>query len=425
MLGGVAALMILIVGLVWMLFQLNNNRAARHTFEQLKACLSGMDISKDMTELVIPNDRCNEDVFVLDMGQFTKLQLLWVGSSSFEHVRYMKLSGLRQLERVVIGERSFTNSTGELIVHDCDALKELRVGRESFKKYEYLGLSELPSLETVRMDGLSFIEASELKMIGLSGLKKMTVGEDCFSQRSGRFVLSQCKALSEVSIGSGSFAAYSVFQLNTLPGLEVLRVGEACFEMVEEWSLEQLNALKQVSIGMNSFSKSSGVLSVKNCDKLESFTIGGSSFNGYTSLAFESVPLLKSVKVESNCFTSASVLKLDGMSGLQVFEVGNHCFANVKELQLVGMSELKTVVIGENSFTNEKNDWGNDSERHFYLKNCPKVKELKMGRYSFSDYSVIEIANVDNLEVIEIGDLNATSYNFYSASLRLQSVNMR
>ena len=141
MLGGVAALMILIVGLVWMLFQLNNNRAARHTFEQLKACLSGMDISKDMTELVIPNDRCNEDVFVLDMGQFTKLQLLWVGSSSFEHVRYMKLSGLRQLERVVIGERSFTNSTGELIVRDCDALKELRVGRESFKKYEYLGLS--------------------------------------------------------------------------------------------------------------------------------------------------------------------------------------------------------------------------------------------------------------------------------------------
>ena len=44
-----------------------------------------------------------------------------------------------------------------------------------------------------------------------------------------------------------------------------------------------------------------------------------------------------------------------------------------------------------------------------------------MGRYSFSDYSVIEIKNVDALEVIEMGDLNDWSYCFYNASLELKS----
>ena len=40
---------------------------------------------------------------------------------------------------------------------------------------------------------------------------------------------------------------------------------------------------------------------------------------------------------------------------------------------------------------------------HFYLKDCERVKELKIGCYSFSNYSVCEIENVPSLEVIEIG----------------------
>ena len=131
------------------------------------------------------------------------------------------------------------------------------------------------------------------------------------------------------------------------------------------------------------------------------------------------------VRVESGVGNTPSltVLSMSRFVNLQELSIGNGCFENVKELQLVGMSMLERVVIGENSFTKEKNHWGDDSERHFYLKNCPKVKELRVGRYSFSDYSVIEIENVDRLEVIEIGELSDVSYNFYSASLRLRSVN--
>ena len=45
-----------------------------------------------------------------------------------------------------------------------------------------------------------------------------------------------------------------------------------------------------------------------------------------------------------------------------------------------------------------------------------------MGRYSFSDYTVCEIESVDALEVIEMGELNEESNNFYYASLELKSI---
>ena len=78
-------------------------------------------------------------------------------------------------------------------------------------------------------------------------------------------------------------------------------------------------------------------------------------------------------------------------------------------------------MIGENSFTKEKKYYGNDTNRKLYVKNCDALKELKIGRYSFSDYSVIEIENVNSLELIEMGDMDTLSYNFYYASLELKS----
>ena len=89
---------------------------------------------------------------------------------------------------------------------------------------------------------------------------------------------------------------------------------------------------------------------------------------------------------------------------------------------MIELNNLESVEIGMNSFTQHKNDHGRNTDRHFYLKNCPKLKSLKMGRYSFSDYSVIEIENVNALEVIEMGDVNEVSYGFYYASLELKSI---
>ena len=116
-----------------------------------------------------------------------------------------------------------------------------------------------------------------------------------------------------------------------------------------------------------------------------------------------------------------AALDLGFMSHLRLLEVGDDCFENMDEVKLIGLSKLDRVLIGENSFTKRKNNRGYDPNRHFYLKNCERVRELKLGHHSFSDYSVCEIENVPSLEVIEIGDLNEWSDNFYSASLELKS----
>ena len=130
------------------------------------------------------------------------------------------------------------------------------------------------------------------------------------------------------------------------------------------------------------------------------------------------------IEVSNGCCNEEGLMELDlsGFVNLRELKVGNECFENVDEVKMIGLSELESVEIGMNSFTKEKNSWGNDPNRHFYLKNCPKLKSLKMGRYSFSDYTVIEIENVDTLEVIEMGELKKDSYNFYHASLELKSI---
>ena len=119
------------------------------------------------------------------------------------------------------------------------------------------------------------------------------------------------------------------------------------------------------------------------------------------------------------CFAA---LTLSFFSNLKVLEVGDYSFAFVDEVKLIGLNRLERVVIGEKCFTKHKDYYyGNDPIRHFYLKNCERMRELKMGRYSFSDYTVCEIENVPSLEVIEMGKLNEESYNFYCASLELKS----
>ena len=119
---------------------------------------------------------------------------------------------------------------------------------------------------------------------------------------------------------------------------------------------------------------------------------------------------------------SLTVLDLSRFQYLKELVVGDESFMYVNELKLIGLHYLESVEIGMNSFTQHKNGADNDPNRHFYLKNCPKLKSLKMGRYSFSDYSVCEIENVNALESIEIGDLDEASHNFYYASLELKSI---
>ena len=114
---------------------------------------------------------------------------------------------------------------------------------------------------------------------------------------------------------------------------------------------------------------------------------------------------MDSIIVDNNACNDTDFVLLDltRFASLKVFEVGCYSFSYVKEVKLIGLNRLERVVIGENSFTKHKNDYSYSPNRHFYLKNCERLKELRIGRYSFSDYSVCEIETVPSLEEIEMG----------------------
>ena len=129
--------------------------------------------------------------------------------------------------------------------------------------------------------------------------------------------------------------------------------------------------------------------------------------------------------IASQCCNEVGVKEVDleRFVSLKVFEVGDECFENVEEVKLIVLNQLETVVIGQKCFTKKKNRWENNPDRHFYLKNCEQLRELKIGRDSFSDYSVCEIDSLPSLEVIEMGEANEWSNSgiFYHASLELKS----
>ena len=126
------------------------------------------------------------------------------------------------------------------------------------------------------------------------------------------------------------------------------------------------------------------------------------------------------------CNESVVELDLTRFGLLKRIEIGDECFKNANEVKLIGLSQLEKVVIGKKCFTEDGYDPdvvfdAMNPNRHFYLKNCERLRELKIDCFSFADYSVCEIENVPSLEVIEMGELNEWSDNFWYASLELKS----
>lgn len=127
---------------------------------------------------------------------------------------------------------------------------------------------------------------------------------------------------------------------------------------------------------------------------------------------------------------------------------------SVQSLELIGLKSIKRMIIGDGTFTNYKEGFGCDSKHHFCVKGSGSVsdvvrdglvselkgnglvselqsnglrselkdnnatRELRIGRYSFSDYASCEIENCA-FTSIAIGNLTEQSYNFYYATLQL------
>ena len=116
-----------------------------------------------------------------------------------------------------------------------------------------------------------------------------------------------------------------------------------------------------------------------------------------------------------------TVLDLSFISNLKVLQVGNECYEHVGVVKLVGLKKLEKVSIGWKCFTTKGYCWCMYRYGHFYVNDCERLKELKIGYRSFSNFNTCVIEKVPSLEVIELGELTEESANFYHASLELKS----
>lgn len=111
------------------------------------------------------------------------------------------------------------------------------------------------------------------------------------------------------------------------------------------------------------------------------------------------------------------VFDLSMLVSLRELTVECDCYEAVEVVKLVGMHELERVVIGSCCFQEVYNPTSDNCEkRRFYVKDCEKLRELRIGYRSFSDYSVCAIENVPSLEVIEIGTMEDHCGNFRYAN---------
>ena len=127
---------------------------------------------------------------------------------------------------------------------------------------------------------------------------------------------------------------------------------------------------------------------------------------------------VETIIVDSNACNDESftVLNLTRFTNLRVFEVGDYSFRQVEVVHLIGLSKLERVVIGDSCFEDDYSDGVYSENNQLVVKNCERLRELRIGSRSFVAYSVFDVENVPSLEVIEIGNVLKDNRNFWTAS---------
>ena len=110
-------------------------------------------------ELTVKDTSCKGNEWnALDLSLMPNLKEFIVGDNCFSYVYDVKLIGLNQLERVVIGENSFAKEDvtdrhiyGHFYLRDCERVKELGIGYGSFQGFLVCEINSVPSLEVIEM----------------------------------------------------------------------------------------------------------------------------------------------------------------------------------------------------------------------------------------------------------------------------------
>ena len=106
-----------------------------------------------------------------------------------------------------------------------------------------------------------------------------------------------------------------------------------------------------------------------------------------------------------------NVVDLSSFKFLRSVVIGNECFKYVRILSIVGLNWLESVSIGYRSFDSSTLVDGSQ----FKIVNCPQLKSLSIGGWSFGRYNGFELSQLPQLKSVVVSHYN-NGYGTYYGS---------
>ena len=115
---------------------------------------------------------------------------------------------------------------------------------------------------------------------------------------------------------------------------------------------------------------------------------------------------------DSSCNDNTiTVVDLSSFKFLRSVVIGNSCFGYVLAFSIVGLNWLESVSIGYRSFDSSTLVDGSQ----FKIVNCPQLKSLSIGGWSFGRYNGFELSQLPQLKSVVVSHYN-NGYGTYYGS---------
>ena len=239
----------------------------------------------------------------------------------------------------------------------------------------------------------------------------------CNYEKTLPFTITDALSIEDLRIASGTGNRVDVKELDltAFQNLQTLCIEERCFLFVEKVRILGLQHLKSIDIGKFCFIVTyarveNSVLSIKDCQSLDSIRIGGSSFCGYSSLEMESESELGSWSIDLPSLSSFVID--DGIDGFGSFFYSSSFHftgMSMSRTWWIDFPSLKTAFFGELAFgrTSHVEIASEEWDRQWWI-DLTKLEVLHLSTGSFQ--GSLEDARQEGPFMLHISELRIESW---------------
>ena len=117
------------------------------------------------TSLNIPNNQCNSaSLTSFDLSAYKFMEVIEIGNENFFYTNVFKLDGIIKLEKLMVGNNSFTqsknsfwyNQSKSFHILNCESLESIQIGEYSFSDFAgQFELKNLPQLQSIQIGSVA------------------------------------------------------------------------------------------------------------------------------------------------------------------------------------------------------------------------------------------------------------------------------